>query len=111
MEEKKLRPGEVLGYAHYHWCLNKPESVQAYASPLSPYSPYRRRSFASALLSRSRIMPLTPPDSTDFLAPASFSFETVNSVSATPASTSSAKGRGASQFGSRTRYRLLCSWE
>ena len=30
VEEKKLTPGEVLGYAHYHWCLNKPEAVVAY---------------------------------------------------------------------------------
>ncbi len=30
VEEKKLRPGEVLGYAHYHWCLRKPEAVVAY---------------------------------------------------------------------------------
>ena len=30
VEEKKLRPGEVLGYAHYHWCLNRPEAVIAY---------------------------------------------------------------------------------
>jgi len=30
VEEKKLRPGEVLGYAHYHWCLSKPEAVVAY---------------------------------------------------------------------------------
>lgn len=27
---KKLRPGEVLGYAHYHWCLSKPEAIVAY---------------------------------------------------------------------------------
>lgn len=30
VEEKKLRPGEVLSYAHFHWCLNKPEAVIAY---------------------------------------------------------------------------------
>ena len=30
VEEKKLRPGEVLGYAHYHWCLNTPAAVIAY---------------------------------------------------------------------------------
>lgn len=30
VEEKKLRPGEVLGFAHFHWCLNKPEAVIAY---------------------------------------------------------------------------------
>lgn len=30
VDEKKLRPGEVLGYAHYHWCLNSPEAVIAY---------------------------------------------------------------------------------
>lgn len=30
VEEKKLRPGEVFGYAHYHWCLNRPEAVIAY---------------------------------------------------------------------------------
>lgn len=30
VEEKKLRPGEVFGYAHYHWCLNKPEAIVAY---------------------------------------------------------------------------------
>lgn len=30
VEEKKLHPGEVLAYAHYHWCLNKPEAIVAY---------------------------------------------------------------------------------
>lgn len=30
VEESKLRPGEVLGYAHYRWCLNKPEAIIAY---------------------------------------------------------------------------------
>lgn len=30
VKENKLRPGEVLGYAHYHWCLNSPEAVIAY---------------------------------------------------------------------------------
>lgn len=30
VEEKKLRPGEVLGYAHFRWCLNRPEAVIAY---------------------------------------------------------------------------------
>ena len=28
--EKKLSPGEVLGYAHFHWCLDKPEAIIAY---------------------------------------------------------------------------------
>lgn len=30
VKENKLRPGEVLGYAHFHWCLNSPEAVIAY---------------------------------------------------------------------------------
>lgn len=30
VEEKKLRRREVLGYAHYRWCLNKPEAIVAY---------------------------------------------------------------------------------
>ena len=30
VEEKKLRPGEVFGYAHYRWCLSKPEAIVAY---------------------------------------------------------------------------------
>lgn len=30
VEEKKLRPREVFGYAHYRWCLNKPEAIVAY---------------------------------------------------------------------------------
>lgn len=30
VEEKKLRPGEVYNYAHYHWCLNSPEAIVAY---------------------------------------------------------------------------------
>lgn len=30
VEEKKLRPRKVLGYAHYRWCLNKPEAIVAY---------------------------------------------------------------------------------
>lgn len=30
VKAKKLRPGEVLAYAHYHWCLNKPEAIVAY---------------------------------------------------------------------------------
>lgn len=27
VESKKLRPGEVFDYAHYHWCLDKPEAI------------------------------------------------------------------------------------
>lgn len=30
VEAKKLRPGEVFGYAYYHWCLNSPEAIVAY---------------------------------------------------------------------------------
>lgn len=30
VEEKKLKPGDLLGYAHYHWCLDKPEAIVAY---------------------------------------------------------------------------------
>lgn len=30
VEKKKLRPRKVLGYAHYRWCLNKPEAIVAY---------------------------------------------------------------------------------
>ena len=30
VEEKKLRPGEVLNYAHFHWCLDTPEAIVAW---------------------------------------------------------------------------------
>lgn len=30
VKSKKLRPGELFAYAHYHWCLNKPEAIIAY---------------------------------------------------------------------------------
>ena len=30
VEAKKLRPGEVLGYAHFHWCLDTPEAIVAW---------------------------------------------------------------------------------
>ena len=38
VEEKKLTPGEVLGYAHHHWCLNKPEAVVAYETDLGKWA-------------------------------------------------------------------------
>lgn len=38
VEEKKLRPGEVLGYAHFHWCLNKPEAIIAYQTGRNEWS-------------------------------------------------------------------------
>ena len=30
VEEKKLQPRDVMQYAHFRWCLNKPEAVVAY---------------------------------------------------------------------------------
>lgn len=30
VKEKKMKPGEVFGYAAYTWCLRKPEAVVAY---------------------------------------------------------------------------------
>lgn len=30
VEAKKLRPGEVLNYAHFHWCLDTPEAIVAW---------------------------------------------------------------------------------
>lgn len=30
VEAKKLRPGEVLGYAHFRWCLDAPEAIVAW---------------------------------------------------------------------------------
>ena len=30
VEEKKLQPRDVMGYAHFRWCLNKPGAVVAY---------------------------------------------------------------------------------
>ena len=30
VEAKKLRPGEVLDYAHFHWCLDAPEAIVAW---------------------------------------------------------------------------------
>jgi len=30
VEAKKLRPGEVFGYAHLHWCLDAPEAIVAW---------------------------------------------------------------------------------
>ncbi len=30
VNENKLQPREVLGYAHYRWCLNTPQAVVAY---------------------------------------------------------------------------------
>lgn len=30
VETKKLRPGEVLNYAHFHWCLDTPEAIVAW---------------------------------------------------------------------------------
>jgi len=37
VEEKKLCPGEVFGYAHYSWCLNKPGAVIAYQTGLDKW--------------------------------------------------------------------------
>ena len=30
VETKKLRPGEVINYAHFHWCLDTPEAIVAW---------------------------------------------------------------------------------
>lgn len=38
VEEKKLRPREVFGYAHYRWCLNKPEAIVAYQTGYDEWS-------------------------------------------------------------------------
>lgn len=38
VEEKKLRPREVLSYAHYRWCLNKPEAIVAYQTGRDEWS-------------------------------------------------------------------------
>lgn len=38
VEAKKLRPGEVLGYAHYRWCLNNPEAIIAYQTGLDKWT-------------------------------------------------------------------------
>lgn len=38
VEEKKLRAGEVFGYAHYRWCLNSPEAVVAYQTGRSEWT-------------------------------------------------------------------------
>ncbi len=38
VEAKKLRPGEVFGYAHYHWCLNTPEAIIAYQTGQGKWS-------------------------------------------------------------------------
>lgn len=38
VEAKKLRPGEVFGYAHYRWCLNKPEAIVAYRTSHDKWS-------------------------------------------------------------------------
>ena len=38
VEAKKLRPREVLSYAHYHWCLNKPEAIIAFRTGRDEWS-------------------------------------------------------------------------
>ncbi len=38
VEAKKLRPGEVFGYVHYHWCLNTPEAIIAYQTGQDKWS-------------------------------------------------------------------------
>lgn len=38
VEEKKLRPGEVFSYAHYHWCLNNPEAIVAWQTGRDKWS-------------------------------------------------------------------------
>ncbi len=38
VEEKKIRPREVLGYARCRWCLNRPEAVIAYQTERDKWS-------------------------------------------------------------------------
>lgn len=38
VESKKLRPGEVFDYAHYHWCLSNPEAIVAWQTGRDKWS-------------------------------------------------------------------------
>lgn len=38
VKEKRLRPSEVCGYAHFKWCLRKPEAIVAYQTDPGKWS-------------------------------------------------------------------------